>query len=91
MIDYSISDPTKKFELIWSCILKVMIFTIYRNFSGIFLILIKFISNFYHLKRLNKMQKLSLSRSSPRGCDVAVRATWQRHADPRVCAYVALR
>ena len=28
MIDYLISDPTKKFDLIWSCILKVMIFTI---------------------------------------------------------------
>ena len=33
MIDDSISDPKKKFELIWSCILKVMIF---RNFLKFF-------------------------------------------------------
>ena len=36
MTDYSISDPKNKFELIWSCILKVMIFTIFIEFSGIF-------------------------------------------------------
>ena len=57
MIDIQFLIQQNKFELIWSYILKVMIFTIYRNFSGIFMILIKFILNFYHLKQLNKMQK----------------------------------
>ena len=36
MIDYTISDPKKKFELIWSCILKVMIFTILGFFLNLF-------------------------------------------------------
>ena len=46
MIDYSISDPTKKIELIWRCILKVMIFTILENFLEFFLNLIKFSFDF---------------------------------------------
>ena len=43
MIDYSNSDPKNKFELIGSCILKVMIFIIYRNFSGIYMNLFRFL------------------------------------------------
>ena len=46
MIDYSILNLKNKFELIWSYILKVMNFTIFRNFSGIFLNLIKFYFDF---------------------------------------------
>ena len=32
---------------------------------------------------LKKMQKAVNIRAGPRGCDVALRATWQRHAGPR--------
>ena len=32
MIDYLISDQKNKFGLIWSCILKVMNFLIFRDF-----------------------------------------------------------
>ena len=39
-----------KFELIWSYILKVMNFTIFRNFSGIFLNLFDFYFDFLSFK-----------------------------------------
>ena len=59
-----------------------MIFTILIEFSGIFP---EFISNFYHLKQLNKAQKGGILRAGPRGCDVACWATWLYHMDARVC------
>ena len=37
MIDNLIYDPKNKFGLIWSCILKVVNFLIFRDFSRIFL------------------------------------------------------
>ena len=40
------SESNKKFELIWSYILKVMNFTIFRNFFRIFLNLFDFYFNF---------------------------------------------
>ena len=48
MIDNLIYDKNNKFGLIWSCILKVMNFLIFRDFSRIFLNLFKVI--FYFLK-----------------------------------------
>ena len=42
MVDYLISDP-KKFRLIWSCILKVIKFLIFRDFSRIFMNFSQFI------------------------------------------------
>ena len=37
-----------KFELIWSCILKVMIFTILRNFLEFFWIYFRFLIDLKH-------------------------------------------
>ena len=65
-----------KFDLIWSWILKVMIFTILRNFYGIFLNLFRFIFDFYLIKSIKILQKGGNFRASPRGCDVVLRATW---------------
>ena len=64
-----------------------MIFTIFIEFSGIFLNLYEFISNFYHLKQLNKAQKGGILRAGPRGCDVACKAMWLCHVDAceRLC------
>ena len=69
-----------KFELIWSCILKVMIFTILENFSGIFLILFKCIFDFSVFKLIEiKAKRVHISREP----------TWMRHgmqghvAEPR--------
>ena len=66
-----------------------MIFTTFRDFSEFFLIFNDFI--FY----LNRFKKIYIyiyiyifCARDPRGCDVARKATWQRHADPR-SAYVA--
>ena len=89
MIDYSISDLRKQIRINLELYLKVMIFRIYRNFSIIFLILFMFIIDFSSFKYLNKWQEGGNIRASPRGCDVALRATWQHHADSRVCACVA--
>ena len=33
--------------------------------------------------KIKKMQKVFNFRAGPRGCDVALRATWQRYAGPR--------
>ena len=80
MIDYLISDPTKKFELILTYILKVMIFTIYRNFLEFFMNLFKFISIFEGFKLIKKWAKRGyISRGTH------VDATWHArpHAEPR--------
>ena len=60
-----------------------MIFTIYRDFLEFFLNLYEFISNFYHLKQLNKRQKWRIICAGPRGCDVARKAMWLCHVDAR--------
>ena len=57
-----------------------MIFTILRDFSKFFPILFLF-KMFKTIKKITKMF-LFFARV-PRGCDVALRATWQRHAGPR--------
>ena len=66
-----------------------MIFTIFRDFSEFFLIFNDFI---FYLNRFkinkNKKNIYYFCARDPRGCDVARKATWQRHADPR-SAYVA--
>ena len=63
-----------------------MIFTIFRDFSVFFRIFYDFI---FYLKTLKiNIKKLKKGARDPRGCDVARKATWQRHADPR-SAYVA--
>ena len=44
---------------------------------------------YFRFKLIKKIAKTCLFIARvPRGCDVALRATWQRHADPR-SAYVA--
>ena len=64
-----------------------MIFTTFRDFSEFFLIFNDFI--FYlNRSKINKNKKNTFCARDPRGCDVARKATWQRHADPR-SAYVA--
>ena len=55
-------------------------FYIFRDFFWIFLI------NFTILNiknNLNKSKKGDTPAWDPRGCDVARKATWQRHAGPR--------
>ena len=61
----------------------------FYNFMGFFWIFsLFFLFNFY-LKTLKiNIKKLKKGARDPRGCDVARKATWQRHADPR-SAYVA--
>ena len=54
MIDNSISDPKNKFELIWSCILKVMIFRNFKNFLKFFWI---YLIVFFILKWLKRIKK----------------------------------
>ena len=63
-----------------------MIFITFRDFSEFFLIFNDFI---FYLNRfkINKNKKIFCARDT-RGCDVARKATWQRHADQR-SAYVA--
>ena len=56
-----------------------MIFTIFRDFSGFF----QFYFRFKTFK-INKNDKKRLFFARvPCECDVALRATWQRHAGPR--------
>ena len=57
-----------------------MIFTIFRDFFWIFS---DFIFDLKRLKINKKWQKAVYFRTGPRGCDVALRPTWQRHAGPR--------
>ena len=54
-------------------------------FSGFLKLFFLFYFRFLIIK-INK--KLKKGARDPRGCDVARKATWQRHADPR-SAYVA--
>ena len=57
-----------------------MNFLIFRDFSGFFWI------NFaiFNVKNdLKIKQKVGIILAGPRGCDVACKATWQRHAGPR--------
>ena len=55
-------------------------FYILRDFFWIFLITFTILN----IKNdLNKGKKGDISARDPRGCDVARKATWQRHAGPR--------
>ena len=53
------------------------IFTIFLYFSEFSMILFSIFNN----KKINK--KIKKWARGPRGCDVARKATWQRHVDPR--------
>ena len=67
-----------------------MIFTIFRDFSEFFLIFNDFIFylNRFKINKKNKKYRFFFVARGPRGCDVACKATWQRHAN--LCnAYVA--
>ena len=55
-------------------------FSIFRDFFRIFLNLFRFLNNKNELKRGKRRVN---STRDLRGCDVARKATWQRHADPR--------
>ena len=72
-----------KFELIWSYILKVMIFTIFMNFLEFFWI---YLNVFSILKLLNTTKKRAKRGyfivQDPREGDVAHKATWQSREDP---------
>ena len=60
--------------------IKIYEFSIFRDFFWIFLI------NFMILNiknDLNKGKKGDISVRDPHGCDVARKATWQRHTGPR--------
>ena len=66
-----------------------MIFTIFRDFSRFF----RFYFRFKTFKIILKMTKSILFFARvPRRCDVALGATWQRHAGPRdayaTCVYI---
>ena len=61
-----------------------MIFTIFKDFLDFS----DFIFDLKTFKINKKMQKVINSRAGPRGCDVALRATWQRHAGPRGYAFI---
>ena len=54
MIDYLISDPTKKIGLIGSCILNVMDFIIFKDFSKNFLNISKFILDLFGFFKIEK-------------------------------------
>ena len=57
----------------------------FRNFLWIFPYFYDFI---FYLKTFRINKKSAKSARVPRGCDVARKATWQSHVDPR-SAYVA--
>ena len=65
-----------------------MIFTTFRDSSEFFLTFNDFIFHLNRFKINKNNKKIFILRAGPRGCDVARKATWQRHADPR-SAYVA--
>ena len=66
-----------------------MIFRIFRDFFGFFRIFLDFIYDLNSFKINTKIiKKIWILARAPRGCDVARKARWQRHADPRI-AYVA--
>ena len=79
MIDNWISEPMKKSGLIWSCILKVMNFLIFRDFSRIFRIYFRF-KSFKIIKK--RIKRGFIFARVTCGCDVARKATWQSHAGP---------
>ena len=62
-----------------------MNFLIFRDFSGIFLNLFKYILDFKYIKIIIIKKRGLLIAQDPRGCDVARKTTWQSHADPREC------
>ena len=79
-------DPKNKFELIWGCILKVMSFTIFRNFLEFLWIYLSIFFIFKLIKTIKNEAKKGLFISrDPRVCDVARKAMWQSHAAPREC------
>ena len=51
-----------------------MNFTIFRNFSGIFLNLFDFYFDFYHLKEIKNHEKMGV---------ILRMSTWHRHVDKR--------
>ena len=55
---------------------------------GIFSRFLKLFFLFYFRFLIIKIKKIKKGARDPRGCDVARKAKWQRHADPR-SAYVA--
>ena len=55
-------------------------FSIFRDFFRIFLNLFQFLNDKNELK---KGKKRFYFCAGPRGCDVALRAMWKRHASPR--------
>ena len=57
-----------------------MTFLIFRDFFWIFF---EFILIFNVKNKFKIGKKGGIIRAGPRGCDVALRATWQRHAGPR--------
>ena len=61
-------------------------FSIFRDFFWIFLNLFQFLNDKNELKKGKKQFNF---RAGPRGCDVALRATWQCHVSPRG-AYAAM-
>ena len=61
----------------------------FYNFRDFFYIFPDFLIFIFYLKPfLKKIKNVLVCARDPLGCDVALRATWQRHADPR-SAYVA--
>ena len=48
----------------------------------------KLILIFKDLNDLNKGKKRCISAQDPRGCDVACKVTWQRHAGPRGVIFI---
>ena len=63
-----------------------MNFLIFRDFSGFF----EFIFDFLMIKTIKKRGKTGyIFARDPLGCEVALRATWQRHAGP--CGAYAAR
>ena len=60
----------------------------FYNFKVFFWIFPDFYDFIFYLKTFKINKKNAKSARVPRGCDVACKATWQSHADPR-SAYVA--
>ena len=58
-----------------------MIFTILGIFFGFFKTVFLILFSIFNNIKINK--KIKKWARGPRGCDVARKATWQRHVDPR--------
>ena len=65
--------------------LKVMIFKIYRNFLEFFWIYLRVFSILKVFKSIKKGKNGLFIAQDLHGCDVARKATWQSHMDPREC------